>query len=841
MKLLGYQFSLTKTPKNTTNTHSPRGSARTNPDVIQFVQSFKDASRKDIAKWRSALSMALHPETPKNTALYDLIDDLLTDGHLQSQIQMRKMSTLNTDFHLINRKTGEIEEEATFVFQQQWFYEFLSIALDSILFGATLVEFSSFEGEKIRFNTLSRRHVIPVLGRILPDVTKEDYINYRDEYYAPWLLQIGKADDLGLINNIVPNLIWKRNVAQSWAEFCEKFGMPLITATSNSTNSDVVDKVNQMLLDLGEAGVATFPQGTSINFQEANRTDTYNVYMQFMQVNTNEISKQLVGSTMLSDQGTNRSQTEVHERSLDFKIAQADKRFIQFVVNDQLIPLLRLQGYKLSDEVVFEFKTAEQEINLSEMWNITNGLLSSGYKVETEWISKTFNIPIESEGKSQPLNEKVTALLRGEEENERYPFSCTCGQHTALLGKTIRTVLAKLTDKLIGKVYHKKDTLPEYAQMVVAEGVALSEALRNNFPTISPYTGPDQLCLQMMEYNLFEFAAGKTESRLASMKRLLVDENNQIRPFSEFKELCQKEVEKFNKKWLEAEYNLSIAVGQNSAQYLRFMAEKDTVTSFVKYQTAGDDKVREAHKVLNGKIFNLSDKEAMDLYPPNGYGCRCEMVQVLGEQKGKVTKGREAKMMLEGTDSKYRGSQFEINRGDLKQVFTKQQFYSDTKGLPKKLNEMTFDKYGLPSWEAFKQHLNPLKLDSTITEKNIHELFKPFEKNTYMGFEDYLGRKLTLQKATFDKHTQGYYLGEQELRHQLFPFVKDILMNPDEVWYFDFKNNAKKFQPRYIKFYQDRVLVIDCDLNIEEQSLTINTWYSMKADEKTIRKGLKIK
>ena len=325
------------------------------------------------------------------------------------------------------------------------------------------------------------------------------------------------------------------------------------------------------------------------------------------------------------------------------------------------------------------------------------------------------------------------------------------------------------------------------------------------------------------------------------MKKLLVDENNQIRSFSDFKELCQKEVEKFNKKWLEAEYNLSIAVGQNSAQYLRFMAEKDTVTSFVKYQTAGDDKVREAHKVLNGKIFNLSDKEAMDLYPPNGYGCRCEMVQVLGGQKGKVTKGREAKIMLEGTDNKYKGSQFEINRGDLKQVFTKQQFYSDTKGLPKKLNEMTFDKYGLPSWEAFKQHLKPLKLDSTITEKNLHELFKPFEKNTYMGFEDYLGRKLTLQKSVFDTHTQGEYLNENELRHQLFPFVKEILKNPDEVWYFDYKGNAKKFQPRYIKFYQDRVLIVDCDLNTEQQSLTINTWYSMKAPEKFIRKGLKIK
>ena len=231
----------------------------------------------------------------------------------------------------------------------------------------------------------------------------------------------------------------------------------------------------------------------------------------------------------------------------------------------------------------------------------------------------------------------------------------------------------------------------------------------------------------------------------------------------------------------------------------------------------------------------------MDLYPPNGYGCRCEMVQVLGDQKGKVTKGREAKMMLEGADSKYKGSQFEINRGDLKQVFTKQQFYSDTKGLPKKLNEMTFDKYGLPSWETFKKHLNPLKLDNTITEKNVQELFKPFEKSTYMGFEDYLGRKITLQKSVFDTHTQGHYLSEQELRHQLFPFVKDILMNPDEVWYFDYKNNEQTFQPRYIKFYQDRVCVIDCNLNTERQSLEIKTWYFLKKKEKDIRKGLKIK
>lgn len=199
---------------------------------------------------------------------------------------------------------------------------------------------------------------------------------------------------MGIVNNIIPNLIWKRNVMQSWAEFCEKFGMPLITATTNSSDTEKVEEMNEMLLSLGEAMVGTFPMGTEIKFQEANRTDAYNVYLQFMQTNDNQISKQLVGAATLSDQNNNRSQTEVHERSLDFKIAQADKRFIEFVVNDQLFPLMRMHGVPLPETAIFQWKTAEQEISLTELWNIASGMLNNGYQIETEWLSKTFNIPV---------------------------------------------------------------------------------------------------------------------------------------------------------------------------------------------------------------------------------------------------------------------------------------------------------------------------------------------------------------------------------------------------------------------------------------------------------------
>lgn len=809
---------------------------RRNPKITTIGKQFKDASRKDIDKWRMALKLISNPEEPKYDIFYDLIDDLLTDGHLQSQIQMRKMSTLNTDFQFINRKTGAINEELTHTFRQQWFYKFLNHSLDSILFGTSLVEFMEFEGDRIAHQLIPRRNVVPVQHKIIPDLQKPGFIDYSDEYFKSWLIQIGESGDLGILNNIIPNLIWIKNVTQAWAEFCEKFGMPLITATTSTTDATTIDNVHAMLLELGEASVGTFPHGTEIKFQEASRTDAYNTYLQFIKQNQDIISKQLVGSTMLSDQGTNRSQTEVHERSLDNKIAQADKREISFVVNDQLVPLLRLQGYTISDDDLFEFKTAEQDIKLPELWNITNGLLTSGYEVQTEWLSKTFNIPIE--GKKKSLNPTPKPLNIPKNATRRYPVNC-CPEHITALGKNITKTLGELSQLLIEAVYNGKDTSGILGKMIVAEGLELFGGLRSTLNPKSAYVGADLLMLQLMEYNLFEFAAGKAEARLASMTELLIDkESKKLREFGAFKEVAQKEVKELNTNYLLTEYNLSVSVGQNSAAYVRFYAEKDSVTSLVQYQTAGDDKVRSAHQILDGKIFDLNDSQAMDLLPPNGYGCRCEFVQYIGASEGKVLKGTRAKELLRESDPKYKGSSFEINRANLNQVFTKKEFYSDTKGLPKRLNKMTFEAYGLTAYKTLKKSLNSLNLDKTITKNNAKELFKKsgdFKQGNktvnYMGYSDYLKRKMFVDQNVFDAHvSQG--------KHQLFPLVKDVLKTPDEVWYYESKDGI--FSSRYLKFFKDAIISIDCDID-KNKGLHITSWNSSKGNEKELRKGLLIK
>ncbi len=388
-------------------------------------------------------------------------------------------------------------------------------------------------------------------------------------------------------------------------------------------------------------------------------------------------------------------------------------------------------------------------------------------------------------------------------------------------------------------LYKEDENLSDRANVIASEFNHLTSGLKEGYGVLIGYNTPDTLAYQLMEYNLFEFCESKTEARLAAMTDLLIDkEKLEIRSFSDFKDRASKINKEFNEDWLLTEYNLSIAVGQSSAAYQRFIAEKDTVTSYVQYQTIGDSKVREQHKILNGRIFNLSDKEAMKFNPPNGFGCRCEFIQYIDPVGSEdITSGKQMWELMNRTQSNFKDSQFAVNRGDLKEVFTKAQFYTDGKAT-NVINDLTYKDYNLDATQD-KKGLNPLKLDNTITKDNVKELFKPVKDENFMGFDDYLGRKLMLDKSVFDFHTKGKYLNDQENRHQLFPYVKDIIKNPDEVWYNTQDKNSTKYQSRYIKYYKGEAIVIDTEF--AKDGLQVKTWYKAKKEDHLFRKGLLIR
>ncbi len=87
---------------------------------------------------------------------------------------------------------------------------------------------------------------------------------------------------------------------------------------------------------------------------------------------------------------------------------------------------------------------------------------------------------------------------------------------------------------------------------------------------------------------------------------------------------------KYNINWLRTEYNQAVASSQCAARWTDFesRAEKNP---FLQYQAVMDANTRPEHAALHGVIKRYDDDFWDKYYPPNGWGCRCEVIQLPGK------------------------------------------------------------------------------------------------------------------------------------------------------------------------------------------------------------------
>ena len=78
----------------------------------------------------------------------------------------------------------------------------------------------------------------------------------------------------------------------------------------------------------------------------------------------------------------------------------------------------------------------------------------------------------------------------------------------------------------------------------------------------------------------------------------------------------------YNKIWMDTEYNTAVLTGEAAAEYYR-LKKQANIFPYWKYRTMGDTHVREAHARLDGMILHNSAKYWNELFPPNGWNCRC--------------------------------------------------------------------------------------------------------------------------------------------------------------------------------------------------------------------------
>lgn len=146
----------------------------------------------------------------------------------------------------------------------------------------------------------------------------------------------------------------------------------------------------------------------------------------------------------------------------------------------------------------------------------------------------------------------------------------------------------------------------------------------------------------------------------------LLDENGERKTFERFLNDVRKVDETYNSHYLRAEYNFVQSSAEMAARWERFSEDGDRYN--LQYRTAGDDKVRPEHAALNGVTLPPSDPFWEEYYPPNGWNCRCTVVQV---RKSKYPATPHDEAMALGEEALQRDTKrmFRFNPGKEQKTF----------------------------------------------------------------------------------------------------------------------------------------------------------------------------
>lgn len=132
------------------------------------------------------------------------------------------------------------------------------------------------------------------------------------------------------------------------------------------------------------------------------------------------------------------------------------------------------------------------------------------------------------------------------------------------------------------------------------------------------------------EQDLFVFSGMKAYTALREVGSLsFLDSTRTPKSWHQIKQDADKLNIMYNETYLQTEYNFVNHSALQASRWASYEADGDEY--YLQYRTANDDRVRQDHHDLAGITLLPSDVFWKEYTPPNGWNCRCVIVQVLKE------------------------------------------------------------------------------------------------------------------------------------------------------------------------------------------------------------------
>lgn len=217
----------------------------------------------------------------------------------------------------------------------------------------------------------------------------------------------------------------------------------------------------------------------------------------------------------------------------------------------------------------------------------------------------------------------------------------------------------------VARDLHNGDLRPEDLdeQMILETYKDLNKQLRSgygkNWLKINEDTGaPDPAALKMQQ-NLFRFSGAKTLAELEELNRQLTKDGKRL-TWDEFWKEAQKMNELYNRNHAQAEWQTANQAGHHAQNWQEYQRNKSQYPN-LRYKTQGDDRVRPEHEELDGIVAPIDSDFWAKYYPPNGWRCRCYVVQTAAKPSENIPED------IAGVPTEFR-----INVGVSGQVFNEE-------------------------------------------------------------------------------------------------------------------------------------------------------------------------
>ena len=124
-----------------------------------------------------------------------------------------------------------------------------------------------------------------------------------------------------------------------------------------------------------------------------------------------------------------------------------------------------------------------------------------------------------------------------------------------------------------------------------------------------------------LKHNLARFSAFKETSFKQQIEASLT-KNGKALSWQEFKAEANKLNIEYNRRWLQTEYNQTVANALSAQKYEEYIANKRIYPNLT-YHAVHDERTRETHRAWDGLTLPVEHSFWKTHLPPNDWGCRC--------------------------------------------------------------------------------------------------------------------------------------------------------------------------------------------------------------------------